>query len=202
MDKPMTNAEFAQIIEKHVALQEIARHAGRLNDYWRNHGALQVADQIGLDGRLSKIYPMDFDYGDPATRQHNSKGETDIDTLSKFGIRLMTKTSQGRKFDLMEQVRQMLLPRSDGKPALLIARNTPNMDHVIQVFSGAYAYREIRPGADEQTRPHKDGWYDHIADSIQYLIDNASPIVYGSPADEADPEWWKEKDGYGVGNEF
>jgi hypothetical protein len=192
---------FDQIIEKHVALQEICRHVSRVMAFWRQQGALAGgADVIGMDGRLSKVYPMSFDYGDPATKQHNSKGETDVNTLAKHGYQLMSKTSKNRKFDLMEQPRQLLLPRSDGKPAILFARNTPNMDHVIQAFSGAYAYKEIKPGQDEQLQPLKDGFYDHIADSIQYLIDNISPIDYGAPSDEPDPEWWKAED-IGVGNE-
>jgi hypothetical protein len=192
---------FDQVIEKYVALQEIARHVTQLTTFWQHQGALAAADTIGMDGRISRVYPMCFDYGDPATHQKNSKGETDVATLSNFGFQLLTKVSKNRKFDLMEQPRKLLLPRSDGKPALVIAKNTPNMDHVVQMFAGGYAYKEIKPSQNEQLEPHKDGWYDHIADSIQYLVDNISPIDYGSPSDEPDPEWWKEKDDYGVGNE-
>jgi hypothetical protein len=192
---------FDQIIEKHVALPQICRHALQLTEHWRNQGQLGHLDRAGMDGRMSKVYPSTFDYGDPATKQHNSKGETDVSTLAKYGIQLVSQTTKNRKFDLIEQPRQLLLPRSDGKPALVIARNSPNMDHVVQMFAGAYAYKDVRPGQADTGEPHKDGWYDHIADSIQYLIDNVSPITYGAPADEANMEWWKDYEP-GVGNDY
>ena len=131
-------------------------------------------------------------------RAHNPKGETDIFTLSKWGIRLVTKTTKGRKKDLIEQVRSLLLPRSDGKPCILIARNSSEMDHVIAWFQGGYHYEKPRENKAEKEIPAKDGFYDHIADSIQYLIDNVRPHRPGWAEEGPDLTWWKDTD-YGIG---
>ena len=149
---------------------------------------------------LKTVNPSVLDYGDPAARQHNAKGETDIDTLSKYNIRLLTRTTKGRKRDLIEQVRSLLLPRSDGKPGLIVARNSPEMEHVIAMFEGGYHYGKPRPGKAVQDLPEKDGFFDHFADSIQYLVDNVRPTRPGFLSEEGGDDWWAIDD-VGVGNE-
>ena len=98
----------------------------------------------------------------------------------------------------MDQVRRLLLPRSDGKPGMKVAKNVPEMEHVIAGFQGGYIYRRVREGQTEKETPHKDGFYDHIFDAFQYLVDHAAPVQPAMRGDEPNQDWWKDKE-LGVG---
>ena len=186
---------FDHVIYKQVPLNRVVQEV-QVKTQRAISGALT---EIGLDERYRKRETTVLDYGDPATKQNNSSGTSDRDTLSKYGIRLVSRTSKGRKNDLIEQVRQLLLPRSDGKPALVVARNSSEMEHVITMFQGGYHYSKTREGKAEKELPEKDGFFDHIADSIQYLIDNVRPSRTGYLSEDPNQDWWKDTEG-GIGN--
>jgi len=189
---------FDQVILKAVPLPRVIQEAKR-----RTLAYLAKDIQtLGTDGMFSARRESSVaDYGDPSGEAHNTKGETDAATLSQHGIQLITKSTTGRKRALVENIRKLLLPRSDGRPALVVARNSPEMDHVIAGFSGGYHYAEPKDGKAEKEVPHKDGLYDHVFDAAQYAIDHISPVRFGLPEMEKDPEWWKDPDLVGVGNE-
>lgn len=144
------------------------------------------------------IHPMLSDYGDPAALQHNTQGETVEATLTKFGIRLITKATQGRKVDIVEQVRTLLLNRSDGRPGMIIATNTTDMSFVVAAFAGGYHYGEQKEGKAAKLIPHKDGVYDHLMDQCQYVVDNVKPIQFAvTDTSGAEGEWWRADPGVG-----
>jgi hypothetical protein len=133
-----------------------------------------------------------FDYGDPAADAKNREGTTDRDTLSRFGMQLMTKPTQNRKRDIIEQVRDLLLLRSDGAPGLLVCEG-PNVEQRYSVsgFEGGYHYPEKYQGRADKMLPQKDGFYDHIFDALQYCIDHVKPIRPGVAGDESGDGGWK-----------
>ena len=186
---------FDQVIYKAVALPKVIQEVEI-----RTRRAIGTSFLTMTGDKLNTIAPSVLDYGDPAARQHNAKGETDLDTFSKYNIRLLTRTTKGRKQDLLEQVRSLLLPRSDGKPGLVVARSSPEMEHVIAMFEGGYHYAKARPGRAVKDAPEKDGFFDHIADGIQYLVDNVRPTRPGFIAEAGGEDWWKIEDA-GIGNE-
>lgn len=184
---------FGQIIRKQVALPVVVSEVrSRLAEY-------QAAGQSWAGTEpFSPAGPPRFHYGDPAATQHNADGTTDIAVLATNGIALVTKTTTGRKITLVDQIRALLLPRSDGTPSLLVAKGDPAMEHVIAGFAGGYHYGEAKEGKAEKERPHKDGFYDHIFDGAQYAVDNISPIRPALVDDTGGQDWWKDSD-VGVG---
>jgi hypothetical protein len=188
---------FDQVILKGVPLQKVIQEVKRRTTDHFHHGTRV----IGIDERWKREEPVVFDYGDPSADAHNTKGETDRMTLSQHGIRLKTKKTTGRKRDLIEAMRQVLMNRSDGKPGMLVVRANPDMEHVIAGLAGAYHYAKAKDGKAEKELPHKDGLYDHIMDQCQYAIDHISPSRYGRPADVGtDRNWWKDTSP-GIGTE-
>lgn len=188
---------FDLVFQKAVPLGKVIQEAKK-RTLWYLSEAVPI---LGLDGDFSRMEAAVMDYGDPAARQHNADGTTDVAEFSKFGIRLMSRPTTRRKLDLVENVRKLLLPRSDGKPGLLVAKNSPEMDYVIAGFAGSYHYNEPKEGKASKELPEKDGWNDHIFDSAQYAIDNISPIRFGSYEMEANADWWKSPDDIGVGQD-
>jgi len=189
---------FDQLIYKYVPLSKVVQEAEI-----RTRRAIGGSFLSITGDTVRTIVPQVMDYGDPASRQTNAKGETDVDTMSRYNIHLLTRSTKGRKHDLIEQVRALLLPRADGKPTLVVARNSPEMDHVISMFEGGYHYEHSVTGRAEKERAAKDGFFDHIADAIQYLVDNVRPTRPGFVPEEASgtgQEWWRI-DELGVGNE-
>jgi hypothetical protein len=188
---------FDQIILASVPLSRVIQEAQRrLLQYVGKPQKL-----VGMDERYTMLAPQVVDVGDPSAMAHNTQGETVLAELQSHGINLLTKTTTGRKQDLVDQVRRLLLPRSDGKPGMRVAKNVPEMEHVIAGFQGGYIYRKAREGVADKEVPHKDGFYDHIFDGFQYLVDHAAPVNPVLRGDEPDPFWWKDKE-LGVGVEF
>lgn len=201
---------FDQIFLKRVALQKVCREAIRRSlIHARKEPSKDLVELVtvplrDLEGNLiegahlaRRAYQdpgsITFDYGDPSGEAHNTKGETDRDTLLSFGFQLHTKTTTGRKRDIVEQLRALLLLRSDGTPGLLISPGPfIGMQYVIEGFKGGYRYPESRQGRADRVLPHKDGFYDHIFDGAQYAIDNVRPIRPGMIDDEGlEDDSWK-----------
>jgi len=134
---------------------------------------------------------MVFDYGDPAADAKNREGTTDRDTLSRFGMTLLTKPTQNRKRDIVDQVRDMLLLRSDGAPGLIVCDGpAQEQSFVIAGFEGGYHWPARNSGRADKMLPQKDGFFDHIFDACQYLVDHVKPIRPGLLADDsADTDW-------------
>ncbi len=159
--------------------------------------------------RIKQIVAADVqDFGDPASEAHNTQGETVRQTLATFGITLHSKVTTGRKLDLIEQVRALLLPRSDGTPGLLVSTGPQSeMQLIVKGFLGGYAYPESQLGRAEKQRPHKDGTFDHLFDALQYAIDWLKPSRAAMVEDEfleGEPYWkdaaWRDNP-WGPGNQ-
>ena len=189
-------AWFDQVIYKAVPLEKVIQEVMRRTAQWM---AEARGLDFGFDPEGRSVTPHILDYGDPSAGSHNSRGETDRALLSKFNIKLISKRTTGRKRDLVDGVRHLLLPRSDGRPGLIVAKNTPEMHHVIAGLSGGYHYNKPPEGKAERELPEKDGFYDHIFDGFQYLVDSAAPIRYAY-RDEGEADWWQDKE-VGVGHE-
>lgn len=154
-------------------------------------------DGARLATMTTQVAPIQaFDFGDPSGEQHNTHGETDRLTLMTFGFQLRTKPTTGRKMDLVENIRALLLPRSDGTPGMLISPGpSAEMRYVKEGFLGGYHYPEVTLGRADKMLPQKDGFYDHIFDSAQYAIDHIIPIR-GAMVEEIGQgaDWWKTED--------
>lgn len=203
---------FDQVFFKRVPLQDVVRevqkrtlfHLGQWQATSKGKSPVEVPlyDLEGkpIDGaRLARdkftVAGDVQDFGDPSAEAHNTKGETDRATLAQFGIMLHTKETRGRKADLVEQIRALLLPRSDGTPGLLLSIGpAAEMKFVVKGFKGGYHYPETKLGRADKMVPHKDGFFDHIFDSAQYAIDWIKPIraaYVDSEGFEGDA-WWKD----------
>lgn len=203
---------FDQVFFKRVPLQDVVRevqkrtllHLGQYDAATKGKSAIEtpIFDLEGnrIDGAyLAKdeqtIAGDIQDFGDPSSEAHNTKGETDRATLAQFGVVLHTKTTTGRKVDLVEQLRALLLPRSDGTPGLMVSPGpSSEMKFVIKGFLGGYHYPESKLGRADKMRPHKDGFFDHIFDSAQYCIDWIKPTRAAMPEDAPleDRPWWRD----------
>lgn len=201
---------FDQVFYKRLALPLVCQEVNRrMLDYTterKNDEGTEVVEQqlTDLEGqviegaRIAKmtrqISPvMSFDYGDPSGEAHNTKGETDRSTLLQHGFMLRTKPTTGRKRDIVENVRALMLDRSDGTPGILIARNnSPEMRLVVEGFKGGYHYPEVPMGRADKQIPAKDGFYDHIFDGMQYAIDHIRPIRPAIMSEFGEGgDWWK-----------
>ena len=166
---------FDMVFHKRVALERVVHDVkSRTTNHYANANS-QLGTVLNMDGSTTRTAPRIHDYGDPSAKANNTDGRTDMMTLKKFGINLVTVKTIGRKQDLVDQVRTLLLPRGDGRPALVFARNSPEMDYVIAAMAGGYHYAEPKGGKAEKETPHKDGFYDHMMDAIQYAIDRIRP---------------------------
>jgi hypothetical protein len=154
-------------------------------------------DGARLASMTTQVAPIQaFDFGDPSGETHNTRGETDRLTLMTFGFQLRTKPTTGRKRDLVENIRALLLPRSDGTPGMLISPGpAAEMRYVKEGFLGGYHYPEVTLGRADKMLPQKDGFYDHIFDSCQYAVDHIRPIQ-GAMVEEIGQgaDWWKSSD--------
>lgn len=189
---------FDQVLYRAVPLGRVIQEVKLRTAKWLG----DAARPVGFDERYTHLAAEVMDVGDPAAGQHHASGDTVTAELLTHGVRLRTKVTSGRKVGLVEQVRRLLLPRSDGSPGLLVAMNTNEMRHVVAGFGGGYRYAETREGRATADIPLKDGFYDHVFDAFQYLVDWAEPIRPASPAESGlEKDWWLDKDA-GVGAEL
>jgi len=202
---------FDQVAYKRVAITDVCRRVqqrllwalGRVDEkgVTKNTEEVPLYDMEGkpIDGaRLARQANVAraadvFYFGDPSSNTTNTKGETDRSTLLTFGMQLRTKATNSRKQDLVEQLRVLLMPRSDGTPAMVISPG-PSMEmrYVVEGFKGGYHYPEMKMGRADKMLPEKDGFYDHIFDAAQYCIDHVRPIR-AAVAEEVGEgtTWWQ-----------
>ena len=190
---------FDLIILKHVGLPVVAQEAVRRMGVY--HSVTKQRKFIGADGQGTIIGPVVNDYGDPAGEAHDAQGETVAAVLSRHDIHVRSKPTTGRKKHLVEQVRMLLMPRSDGTPGILLARNSPEMEHAIAGFNGGYHWGPPKEGRAEKEVPHKDGFYDHIFDQLQYAVDHVAPLRPAWKEDSPQGNIWWREESIGVGNE-
>lgn len=154
------------------------------------HHPCVVMGQVDLDGRLNilkcvmgtDIYIQDFapvilnlsntwfsgfdfkDYGDPAG---SFKKDTSFNTIKilkdQFHVDVEYSNSKIKPgVDLINQKMNTLI---GGKPAIMV--NDDETTNVIaEILQGAYYYK-----ANEE-EPYKDGYYEHPADALRYLVIN------------------------------
>lgn len=140
----------------------------------------ELQQKLGL-GKMVIIVRMEWtdrqyiDVGDPSSKAHDAKGETVQATMTKLGICLREKTTSGRKVTIIDQVRDLFALRADGTPGILIYERTNQT--LIQALQGGYHFPEKKEGQAEKEIPEKDGFYDHLGDALQYLIDHLKPAA-------------------------
>lgn len=184
------------VFAKMVALQRIAQEVLRRSAIY---GGRQPSI-AKMDGSTWNIQPQWHDWGDPSAESHHTDGETDTAILSRYGITLRVVATSGKKTDLVDNVRTHLLNRADGKPGLIIAMNSAEMEHAVAAMEGGYRYDEPKEGKAEKAIPLKDGFYDHICDQLQYLIAGIKPPRSGRVA-SGKKDWWRDPSP-GVGNDI
>ncbi len=101
-----------------------------------------------------------MDYGDIAVKQKKDTGQT-LAALIKEGVTIHYQ-SMGID-ESVRKVRSLFEKLIDGKPAIQIHKRCQIL---IGAMSGGYHLK------DDGTTPHKDGFYDHLADALRYGIVN------------------------------
>jgi hypothetical protein len=150
---------FDQVILKAVPLERVIQEVKRRMVWHLKEGITAYGDLaspiVGIPGISGRLDTPVEDFGDPSAEAHNSQGITDKAVLSAHGISLVTRPTTGRKRDLVQNIRTLLLPRSDGRPALVVARNSAEMTHVIAGLAGGYHYGKAKEGKAEKEIYHK-----------------------------------------------
>lgn len=109
-----------------------------------------------------------IDFADPSgwNRSDMQSEKSRVEILYSLGI----KPSRGevKEKARVDTVRRLILPRTDGKPGLLVH---PRCRILIDGFVGAYTYKDPPAGMTEfpKEQINKDGLYDHLQDALAYL---------------------------------
>lgn len=139
-----------------------------------NIGDLVLGRDIGIKqfGRYIKEYCEKYykgytfqDYGDPAGAQVRdvAAGKSAIHMLKEFDINVRFRKSSVREG--IELLRNLLLERTDKNFGMYISDNN-NCQFIRELFEGGYRWDE------KVEAPLKDGFYDHIADALRYIVVN------------------------------
>jgi len=103
-----------------------------------------------------------WDYCDPAWMQHSDKSEkTSVDILNDYGI-FPTYTVMHPN-DRVKIIQNLLAIRKDGSPGLLIDEDGCPL--CAEAMKGAYVFSNTQG----QEKPQKDGWYEHLMETAQYI---------------------------------
>lgn len=108
-----------------------------------------------------------LDACDPAGSAVKDVPDTSIQVLNGMGIQPVFRKSlidEG-----LEIIRQRLILRNDGKYGMLIH---PDCKILIDAMKGGYRYAERKEGSAEKEEPLKDGYFEHLCDSLRYLCIN------------------------------
>lgn len=124
------------------------------------------------------------DYGDPAGAQETDKGATTQILLDTFKIKLIYRFSfieEGTKM-----IDKKLLIENDGKPGFFI---DPCNKELIDGFESGYVIDVTATGKDSEGRaknsPKKDGWYEHVMDSLRYGFINVFTMFSGKEEEQS-----------------
>lgn len=120
---------------------------------------------------------------DPAGHQKSDKSEfTSVEVLNSIGIYPTSRASS--IMEGIEIIRQRLLRRNDGQYGLLIH---PDCKELIKAFKSGYRYQETKEGRAAKEEPLKDGWFDHLTDSLRYISVNFMEIAQTSSSPYQNP---------------
>jgi len=108
-----------------------------------------------------------IDACDPAGNQVKDTTETSIEYLNSIGIYPLSRPS--KIIEGLEIIRNLNDKRIDNKFGLIIH---PDCTILIDAMLGGYRYKESREGQTVSEVPLKDGYYDHLCDSLRYLLIN------------------------------
>lgn len=110
-------------------------------------------------------------FGDPACMQHNDKSETTSFKICQdhgFNLKVRQSTYRDRK----EIIERQMSTLYNGKPVLRVDRSCKI---IIDGFLGGYHYPERKQGSpalDKYSQPFKDGWYEHLMNTVEYVAVN------------------------------
>lgn len=110
------------------------------------------------------------DFGDPAVVQKKDTGRT-LSVLSAEGIQMRFRSSLIHEG--VEIIRRLLNTMIDGAPAIQFDRRGAPI--TVQAMRGGYHLDDKVPegGANSKgLKPKKDGFFEHIADALRYLVLN------------------------------
>jgi len=108
------------------------------------------------------------DYCDPAGKQKSDKSpHTSIEVLNGMGVH--PQCSAQHILDGILIVGMLLQDRPDGEAGLIV---DPSCRILIEGFEGGYHYPKKYDGRGGDPNPEKDGYYDHLQDTLRYLVWN------------------------------
>ena len=129
--------------------------------------------------QLNIFYPgcRKIHFGDPAANQRSDKSElTSAQILKSKGIDLITRWSSYRQ--RKEIIEGKLAKLSGDKPMLMLDRR--RCEICVDGFLGGYHYPERKDTQQFEGRfelPYKDGFYDHLINSGEYIAVNIFDAV-------------------------
>ena len=103
--------------------------------------------------------------------QHNDKSETTSFKICQdhgFNLKVRQSTYRDRK----EIIERQMSTLYNGKPVLRVDRSCKI---IIDGFLGGYHYPERKQGSpalDKYSQPFKDGWYEHLMNTVEYVAVN------------------------------
>lgn len=151
---------LAELMGDDVTIEEfIAQVRFKESEIFRHNGA----DHVNF-----------VDWGDPAGNQRSDKmsrnmikdENTTIGIMRKFNIRV-----QSKRYPIETRVnliRSLMEIRKDGLPGILF--DPIECSILIQGFLGGYVCEEDKTNEIPKERPKKDGHFDHLQDSLQYVV--------------------------------
>ena len=150
----------------------------------------QFADQVKI--YLNTYFPKypTLSYGDPAGTQVSDKSEkTSEDILHSKGFAVISKPSTYR--ERKEIFEKLLCTIIGGRPALMV---DPKCLVIIDGFNGGYHYPMLKEGQSftpiKTETPFKDGYYEHLMNSLEYVgVNLFSPVSGGAEGDDRQPDY-------------
>ena len=117
------------------------------------------------------------DSGDPAAAQRDPTGISTLRRLHDHGILLQYRpTTYADRIPLINRKFSELI---QGKPAVRI---NPLCQILIEGLAGGYHFEDVKEGArvtGQKELPYKDGWFEHLVNSLEYGMTN---LYMGSTA--------------------
>lgn len=121
-------------------------------------------------------------YGaDPAGKQVSDKSEhTSFTICQNYGIYPLSKKSPIDEG--LTLIRQGLRRTVEGKPGLKI--HPDRCPVLCEAFQGGLVYEEQKPGRPDKETPKKDGYYEHLVDTVRYKAVNSQTLYTAKPKAE------------------
>lgn len=118
-------------------------------------------------------------YGaDPAGKQVSDKSEhTSFTILQNYGIFPLSKRSPIDEG--LTLIRQAMRRTTEGKPGYKI--HPDKCPILCEAYQGGLVYEEVKPGQPEKELPKKDGWYEHLIDTVRYQAVNSQNLFVHKP---------------------